>query len=164
VPTILSPVLALQRGTPQLSLPEYTALRRAGVAALRKNQLGFFVQSGVTTSQLSGQKDIRRRRFADYVEDSISLALLPFSKLDLTPQNKDGAVTVCHDFCNQLLSPNQPQNQRISAFSVDDVSGNTPQQLAVGIFVIFVAVQMLPEMDFITLRFAIGPGVQIANQ
>lgn len=163
VPTLLAPILGFQRGMPALGMPEYIALRRQGVAALRKNSLGFFVQSGITTSQVSGQKNVNRRRMADYIEDSVAKAILPFDKLPLSTQVRDGAVGEIVAFLNQLQSPTNPASQRIEAYSVDDKSGNTPELLAAGVFVINISVRMLATADFITLQFNIGPGVTIEN-
>lgn len=162
--TVLSPVLGFQRGAPKLGMNEYIQLRQKGVAALRLDKTaGPIVQSGITTSLVAGQKNIFRRRMADFIQDSIAGRLVQFAKQPLTQQLKDGAVTEVVAFLNELLSPNNPAAQRIDAFQVDDRSGNTPTLTAQGIFVIIVRVRLTPTADFIVLQTEIGEGVTISQ-
>ncbi len=161
VPTVTSPILGFARGTPKLDITSYTALRAAGVAGLRLDRSigAYIIQSGVTTSLNSGEKNINRRRMADYVQDSLARGLAQFSKLPLTKSLKDSAVSECVAFLNGLLSPNNPAAQRIDGYTVDDVSGNTPALAQQNIFVIIVAVAMTPTADDFVLQTNIGNGV-----
>ena len=162
VPTVLAPVIGTQRGVNNLGIAEYTALRRAGVSGLRIDRtVGPIIQSGITTSLTSGQKNVNRRRMADFIEDSLSRRLVQFTKLPLTNQLKDGAVGECDAFLNSLLSPNNAAAQRISDYSLDDKSGNTPQLEAQGIFVIIARVRTLATADFIVIQAEIGEGVTV---
>lgn len=164
VPAILSPVAGFQRGVSGLGITQYTALRRQGVAALRLDRtVGPIVQSGVTTSQVSGQTNINRRRMADFIEDSLAQRLVQFSKLPLTTNLRDGAVGEVDQFLDDLLSPDNPAAQRINAYQVDDKSGNTPSLEAQGIFVIIVRVRLTPTADFIVVQAEIGEGVVITQ-
>ena len=123
--------------------------------------VGPIIQSGITTSLTSGQKNVNRRRMADFIEDSLSRRLVQFTKLPLTNQLKDGAVGECDAFLNSLLSPNNAAAQRISDYSLDDKSGNTPQLEAQGIFVIIARVRTLATADFIVIQAEIGEGVTV---
>ena len=162
VPTVFAPVIGTQRGVNNLGLAEYTALRRVGVSGLRIDRtVGPIIQSGITTSLISGQKNVNRRRMADFIEDSLARRLVQFTKLPLTNQLKDGAVGECDAFLNTLLSPNNPAAQRISAYSLDDKSGNTPELEAKGIFVIIARVRTLATADFIVVQAEIGEGVNV---
>jgi hypothetical protein len=141
---------------------EYIQLRARGVAAPRMDRsVGPIFQSGITTSLIAGQKNINRRRMADFIQDSIARRLVQFSKLPLTNQLKDSAVGEVNAFLTELLSPNNPAAQRITAFEVDAKSGNTPNLEAKGIFVIIARVRTLATADFIVLQTEIGEGVTV---
>jgi hypothetical protein len=163
-PEILSSVLGVQRGVERLDMPNYITLRANGVAALRIDRtVGPIVQSGITSSLIAGEKNIARRRMADFIQDSIARRLVQFCKLPLTDANKDSAVSETHAFLRELLSENNPAAQRIAGFEVDAISGNTPELEAQGIFVIIVKVRTLASMDFIVLQTNIGEGVTFAT-
>jgi hypothetical protein len=162
---VLSTIVGLQSGVSGLTMADYTNFRARGIVALRIDRVvGPIFQSGVTTSLLTGQKSISRRRMADYIEDSIAQALVQFAKLPLTNALKDAAAGECNAFLNTLLSPNNPAAQRIVDFIVDTKSGNTPALLAQNIFVIIIRVQTLPHADFIVTQHEIGEGVSIVRQ
>lgn len=162
VPAIMSTVLGIQRGVTGLAIGEYTSLRAAGVMGLRVDRTnGPTFQSGITTSLISGEKNILRRRMADFIQDSLAERLVKFSKLPLTNQLKDGAVGETVAFCDELLSASNPSAQRIDAYQVDDTSGNTPSLTAKGIHVIIVRVRLTPTSDFLVLQAEIGENVVI---
>lgn len=162
IPTIMASVLAFQRGVSGLGLNEYTALRASGIMALRIDRTsGPIYQSGITTSLTSGEKNINRRRMADFIEDSLAERLVSFAKLPLKQRLKDAAVGEARAFLNELLSPNNSAAQRINDFQVDAVSGNTPALEAKGIFVIIVRVRLTPTADFIVIQAEIGENVVI---
>lgn len=164
ITTLLSTILALQRGLSSLALGDYINMRSRGIAGLRIDDTsGPGFQSGITTSLVSGQKNIARRRMADFIQDSVSRALVPLSKKPLTTGNQDAATGEVDAFLNQLLSPTNPAQQRIVAYSVDDKSGNTDATLAQGIFVIIGRVRTLASMDFIVFQTEIGEGVVITK-
>lgn len=165
VPEVLAPILGFQRGlTGSLNQNHYIQLRSKGVCALRMDRtVGPIFQSGVTSSLIAGQKNINRRRMADFIEDSIAQRLVQFSKLPLTQQLKDGASAEVDNFLNELLSPNNPPAQRINAYEVDTKSGNTPTLEAAGIFVIIIRVRTLATADFIVLQAEIGESVTVTS-
>ena len=150
--------------TTPLTINSYKSLRTSGICGLRFDRTqGAVLQSGVTTSLTAGQKNINRRRMADFLQDSISQRLNAFSKLPLTQQLKDGMVSEVTAFLSGLLSENNPSAQRISAFSVDDKSGNTPDLEAKGIYVLVVKVKTLATADFIVLQTEVGEGVTVTS-
>lgn len=164
VPQVFAPVLGYQRGVDvsQLSMAAYINLRANGVAALRIDRsVGPVIQSGITTSLTAGQKNINRRRMADFIEDSCASRLVQFTKQPISQQLKDSAVGEIDAFLNSLLSPNNPAAQRIADYQIDDRSGNTPELEAQGIFVIIIRVRTLATADFIVLQAQIGEAVQI---
>lgn len=164
VPQVFAPILGIQRGVDvsQLSMGAYINLRANGVAALRiDRRTGPIIQSGITSSLTSGQKNINRRRMADFIEDSCAGRLVQFTKQPQTQQLKDAAVGEIDAFLDSLLSPNNPAAQRIAAYQIDDKSGNTPELEAQGIFVIIIRVRTLATADFIVLQAEVGENVQI---
>ena len=162
VPEIFAPILGLQRGAPDMGMPEYTFLRTKGIAALRIDRTtGAIIQSGITTSLVSGQKNINRRRFSYFIEDSIAQRLVQYSKLPMGSKLRDGASGECVAFCEELLSPDNPDAQRCAEYQVDDKSGNTQNLAAKGIHVIIVRVRMTPTADFIVLQAEVGDNVVI---
>ncbi len=164
VTTVMATVLGLQRGVTDLQMEDYIALKAAGVCALRIDRsAGPIFQSGVTTSLTSGQKNINRRRMADYIEDSLAERLVQFSKLPMGNQLKDGTVGETIAFLDELLSPNNPAAQRIAQYQVDDKSGNTQAAEAKGIFVIITRVRTTPTADVIVVQAEIGEGVVITS-
>lgn len=164
VPEILSPILGLQRGVSGLMMSDYINFRAKGIAALRIDRtVGPIFQSGITSSLISGEKNINRRRMADFIEDSLAQRLVQFAKLPLTNQLKDGAAAEVNAFLNELLSPNNPAAQRIAAFEVDTKSGNSRELAARNIFVIIARAQMVPTGDFIVIQAEVSESVQITT-
>lgn len=162
IPLILSAVLGYQRGVANLGMSEYTAMRSRGIAGLRLDRnVGPVIQSGITTSLISGQTTINRRRMSDFIEDSLANRLVAFVKLPITDQFKDAVVGEAVAFLDELLSPGNPAAQRIKDYQVDDKSGNTPELEAKGIFVLIVRVRLLATGDFIVLQAEIGQSVEI---
>lgn len=163
--TVLAPVLGYATNVPNLGINEFKLMRLRGIAGIRMDKtVGPIFQSGITTSLVSGQKNINRRKMADFIEDSIAQAVKPFSKLPLSNQLKDSVLGQVDDFLSELLSPDNPTRQRINGYIVDEKSGNTPQSEAKGIFVLIVKVRTLSTADFIVLQFEIGEGVVVASQ
>lgn len=162
VRTIMATVLGIQRGVTGLTIDNYKAFRRLGIAAPRIDRSsGPIFQSGITSSLVSGEKNINRRRMADEIEDSLALALTDFSKLPLTDALKDSMLAEVRAFMVGLESPNNPPAQRISGFTTDDASGNTPELEAAGVHVIIVRARTLATADFIVLQVEAGEGVNV---
>ncbi len=162
VDTVLAPITALQRGLSNLQMGDYTALRAAGVAGLRIDRVvGPVFQSGVTSSLVSGKKNINRRRMADFIQDSVAARLVQFAKQPLTQSLKDDITGEIDTFLNLLLSPANLPAQRIAGYVIDDVSGNTPALEAAGVYVVIGKVRTLATADFIVFQTEVGEGVTI---
>lgn len=165
VPGVMASILAMQRGAPAMNQGVYINLRAKGIAGLRFDKTaGYIFQSGVTTSLTSGQKNISRRRMADFCEDSIAERFNQFAKQPLTNALKDSILGEAVAFCEDLLSPNNPAAQRIDGYLVDDKSGNTPEMTARGIHVVIVKIRMTPTADFIVLQAEVGESVNVTAQ
>ena len=143
----------------------YTAFRAAGICAPRTDSFatGMFFQSGVTSSLESGRTEIQRRDMADFVQDSLAILALPYSKKNPTLQNKSAFIGDIDSFLDGLLSRDKPDQQRIVAYSVDAVSGNSPELEARGVFVVIAKVRTLSSMKFIEIPVEIGPSVVITD-
>jgi hypothetical protein len=164
VDRVLSPILGIQRGVSTLSMGDYINMKAGGIAGLRiDRKVGPIFQSGITSSLTSGQKNIARRRMADFIEDSVAQALLPFTKQPLTEQLKDDEVMEIDTFLDTLLSPSNPPAQRIAGYVIDDKSGNTKATEALGIFVIIAKVRTLASQDEIVFQASIGEAVDVSS-
>jgi hypothetical protein len=143
-------------------MPDYISFKANGIASLRFDRsVGPIFQSGITTSLTSGEKNINRRRMADFLEDSMAEQFVGFAKLPLTPSLKDTIVGEADAFLAGLLSTNNPPAQRISGYLLDDKSGNTPDLEAKGIFVLIAKVRTLATADEILLQVSAGEGVVV---
>jgi len=162
IATVMSPIQGFQRGVGPFALADYILFKQRGIAALRLDQdAGPIFQSGITSSLTSGQKNISRRRMADFIQDSLARGMNKFAKKLMTPALKDDVVVEVQSFLEGLLSPNNPPAQRIGAFSLDSKSGNTPDLEARGIFVVISRVRTLASADDIVAQTEIGENVNV---
>jgi hypothetical protein len=162
VPTIMAPITAFARGTPDLTIAEYTTFRSYGIVGVRFDRIaGPIFQSGITSSLTSGEKNISRRRMADYTQDSIAARLNLLSKNVARQALKDTASSEVVAFLEGLLSKNNPVAQRIDGYLVDDSSGNTADDSADGIHTIIVKVRLLGSIDSFVLQTEIGESVNV---
>ncbi len=162
---VLSVIRGFQRNAPSLDITAYEWLRSQGVEAPHLDStLGWEIMSGVTSSLENGQTTVFRRRMADFIEDSLSAGLMPFSKLPATQGLIDAAEAQCDAFLLTLLSPNDPSAQRIAGYSVNANQSqvNTPAAFAAGVFVVQVNVKLIPTADFVVLNANIGTNVVIS--
>lgn len=113
----------------------------------------------MTSDLTAGLTTQARRKMADFVQDSLARALLPFSKKLATPGRRDGIRAIIDSFLSELLSTDNPENARIAGYLVDERSGQTPELTARGIFVFIVKVRTLSSLDAIVLQTEIGEGV-----
>lgn len=164
ISTVLSPLLGLQRGLATMTMQDYIAMRQYGICGLRIDRTsGPIFQSGITTSLVSGQKNIARRRFADFIQDSVAAVLVNYAKKPLTQGLKDATVGQVDSFLDGLLSPLNPSAQRCKGYVVDDKSGNTLALEAAGIFVIIGKVRMIASADEIVFQTEVGENVVVSD-
>ncbi len=158
-------VIGIASNVPTLNINDYIRMRGKGVAGLIiDSTAGAIIQSGITTSLVSGQKNINRRRMADFIQDSLAARFVQLAKLPLTTELKSIILSETTEFLEGLLSVDNPAAQRIAGFNeVDIVSGNTPALEAKGIFVVIVSVRTLATADFITIQAEIGEGVVLTS-
>lgn len=162
VPTIFSPVIGYQRGTPSLDMNDYILFKQYGVAAFRMDRtMGPLIQSGVTTSLTTGETNLNRRRMADYIQDSLAARYNQLAKMVARQSIKDTMLSETDAFLSDLLAEGNPDGQRIAGYSIDDKSLNTQSLSAQGIHVIRVVVQMLQTLDTIVLASEVGPNADI---
>lgn len=160
--TANAPIVGYQRAVDrrQLEINFYTLAKSRGLCALRMDRAaGAIFQSDVTTSQTPGQTLIRRRRMSFFIQDSIATALLPFSKQVLTERLQTEILGAHVQFFEGLLQRNNPQAAAIRGYTLDDKSGNTPEGLEAGIYVVIHRVEMLPTADVIVIQSDVGYGV-----
>lgn len=150
-------------------LSDYVAFKASGIAALRRSPeiSEWVVQSGVTSvspTLFPTQAPIKRRRMADFIQDSLATISLKFNKLPGTTDRFDSLLGELTDFLEILLSSTNPAQQRIAEYSIDGESGNTEDLQALGIRVIIINVRLLDTLDFIVLQTTIGETVTIEAQ
>lgn len=148
-----------------LSKTDYVNLLAAGVSPLQKDRtLGWWFVDGVTAAPRATfptRYTIKRRRMADEIQDSIAQIAAPFVKEPATTERVDAFVAEVIMYLTGLKSPTNPSAQRIVDFAVDEVSGNTLDLLALGIYTLIVKVRILSTMDEIVLQTSIGETVKI---
>lgn len=163
-PTVLANVAGLQRGLPVLDINTYIQMKASGICGMLIDRTtGPQFQDGVTTSLVTGEKYIFRRRMADFIEDSLSDALKPFANLPQNQTFRDVVYSQADSFLNGLLSPDNPAAQRIQAYSIDPKSGNTPEMSALGIYVLVIQVRLLSIAQVIVLNCSISQNVVITQ-
>lgn len=148
-----------------LQMADYIALKAAGICAPRVDRVsGPIYQSGVTSVDPDNDPGLvtqARRKMADFIQDTLAERMIPLSKKLNTAARRDAVRAIIDQFLSELKSENAPDLARIDDYSVDEVSGNTPDTLARGIFVVIIRVRTLSSLDAIVLQTEIGEGVTI---
>ena len=148
-----------------LQMADYIALKAAGICAPRVDRVsGPIYQSGVTSVDPDNDPGLvtqARRKMADFIQDTLAQRMVPLSKKLNTAARRDAIRAIIDQFLSELQSSNAPDLQRIESYSVDEVSGNTPEMSARGIFVVIIQVRTLSSLDAIVLQTEIGEGVTI---
>ncbi len=143
-----------------LTKAAYTALKAAGICAPRIVQNGALCyQSEVTSDLTPGRTTQKRRKMADMIQDTFGVFGLDYAKMLATDARRAGMLAALEGFLKGLLSPQDPNNQRIKAYSVLDVTDADPDRAALGIVQFQVKVQLLSSMDVIVFDTEIGEGV-----
>ncbi len=145
------------------TIDTYKSFKASGICAPRiENGLVFF-QSGVTSvdpASFPQLSPISRRRMADFIQDSLSIALKPNLKKLLTTARQTAIKTAVRDFLTGLQSPTNANLQRIVTFSISDKQ-NTKVALAAGVYRLTILVQLVPSLKALVLDTTIGETVQI---
>ncbi len=152
-----------ERGGTGLVLGNYINLKASGITAPIIDQIdGPQFQSDVTSvdpTTSPNLADASRRVMADFVIKTLAGISKPYVKKLNTPKRRQALTTQFNVFFNGLLSVDNPDNQRIAAYSVRDDSSD--DQRAVGIQAFNVLVQTLPAMLTVLLRVEVGTTVQV---
>lgn len=144
---------------------DYANLQAAGICALyRDKKVGWQFMQGVTAANsisFPTRTPIKRRRMADLIQDELNDIAAPYLKEPATTDRVIAYNAEINAFLDGLLSPDLPPAQRIKAYLVDPISGNTAVLNALGIFVTNIYVTLLPSMDQLVFYTQIGETVTI---
>ncbi len=123
---------------------------------------GAMIRKAVTTSLVPGEAKIRRRRTADYLQNTIA-GVLEFyveKPLDLDlPTQTLGTITQAEISVIEAFLEGEVNLGHISSYSVDPFAGNTQAQIDAGRWVIQILVDLFSDQDEIVLVFNVGDGV-----
>lgn len=169
---LLSFITDLERDLTGVDLPtkftlqNYILFKAAGIAALRRDgRISEWVfQSGVTSvdpTAFPTLAPIKRRRMADFIQDSLAAIALFYDKKPNTVVRFNSLVGELTDFLDTLLSEQNPEQQRIADFQMDTRSGNSQALQGTGIRVLIIDVTLLDTMDHIVLQTQIGETITI---
>lgn len=152
--------------TPQganFTISDYKDFKAVGIAApIFDSDIQKWVIQSDTTTDLA-KLSLKRRRMADFIQDSRRKQVAFFSKKLATPDRLRQIRMGAEQFYDSLLSDTNPALQRIEAYLVDDKSGNTPTLNSKGIYVFIEKVRMLASLDDIVLQTEIGESVEITE-
>jgi len=161
---LIEQFFAVEATSSPLDIGAYTRLKAAGISAPRRDPIsGSIYQSGITSNVTPGLTTQARRKMADFIQDTLAQRLVPYSKKLSTQSRREGVRADIDQFLNDLLSPNNPETQRINDYAVDPISGNTPSMEARGIVVFITRVRTLSSLDAIVVQTEIGEGVVIVT-
>lgn len=159
----------LEVGNPDvqnMTVDDYEAFKRSGIAALYMDGGVASIQSGVTSVDPqvnSALVAINRRRMADFIQDSIAIAIKPYVKKKATRVRRGEVYGIINAFLNTLTGNQNTGNQRIDGFRLDAKSGNTPDSLAAGIYRLIIRVRLTPDLLDIVLQTTIGENVDLSD-
>jgi hypothetical protein len=157
-----SAFFALDSLAPTLDITNYKALRAAGVCApFLDTETGMEFQSGVTTSQAPGRKEIARRNMADFIQDSSAQLARKYSKKMNKTSNRDAFQGEIDAFLGNLQQVDRPEASRIAAWSTKYVE--TAAQRAQGIAILRMQVQLYSSLLAIVIDTEIGENVQVSE-
>jgi len=144
-------------------MSDYTAFKKAGIAALRMDGGKAVFQSGVTSVDpaVNGNlKNISRRRMADYVQDTLAKIAKPYGKKLMTLARRKALLGDIKVFLDSLLSTKAPAQQRIAGYTLSDKE-NTAAGLAKGLYRIVVKVKLLASFESIVIATTVGETVDV---
>ncbi len=143
----------------------YVTFKASGVSALRKDRSqGWQFQSAVLATNATSYSTRvfdNRRRFADFVQETLADISGKYNKLPATTERVDALVGEMEVFLSGLKAEDNPAFQRIEDYSIDPTSQNTPTLTALGIRTIEVCVRMLGDLNYIVLLTQVGPTVEV---
>lgn len=158
----LDPAFDAEYGGVTLERATYINFKASGIIALRRDpRLGrFHFQSDVTSVNPSVNLALapaRMRFFRNFLQDTIAEIALPYTGQMATGARVSALRTGLERFLDLLLSPNQPELQRIIRYSVEQVV--EPRLARLNIVYHRVSVELPPTMDNPTFAVALDVGV-----
>lgn len=159
VQELLATWQSLQLGVSGLDVSWYKRAKAKGIAAPRISRGANSArvcefQSGVTTSLTNGEREINVRRFSFYVQDTARKIADPYCKQLLTPKLRTDFLATLTEWLDSLY----PDRIALPA-EIDAIRGNTRAQLARGIYVVKVQIEMIPDARSIVLDTRVGYNV-----
>lgn len=147
-------------------MTDYVHFKSKGIAAARFDaDAGEMIfQSGITSVDpvtAPALTTIARRRMDDFIGDSIAAFATRFGKKLMTRSRRIAFRKGISAFLNGLLSPTNPDAQRIGGYTVTDKGLNTQDSLSRGLYKIRVDVQTLPSFDSTAVFLTAGPDVSV---
>lgn len=161
--SFMDSILSIERGNADvqdLTMEDYISFKASGIAAPRIDDGDVCIQSGCTSVDplaAPNQKNINRRRMADFIQDSLTVVVKPFVKKLATAQARGEMLGSIGGFMAGL------RPARIFDFSLDGKEGNTDATLALGIFRVKVKAKTIASMDDIVLDTEVGETVVITE-
>ena len=162
-------VLSVEVNNPDvqsMTLDDYVSFKANGIMALRVDSGTAIVQSGVTSVDPAQQPSLApasRGRFSDFLTGSLATSANVDSKKPMTRSRRTAIFANVFNFLNELKSPGDEDNSRISDFSIDTKTGNPTTSIEAGAYRLIIAAQMNPDMLAIILDCTVGTTVQITQ-
>lgn len=151
-------------GTP-LRTEDYKAFKAVGIIAPKINLgQGAQFQSDVTSVDPVleiGKVSAARIFFFDFLANSFRDILRPYSKAQLTPELRRGAIAALNSFLSGLKGTDSPALRRILDGKAFDETNDASE--AAGQFNIKVKVRMIPAALNINVRAAVGTSVTVTE-
>jgi hypothetical protein len=143
-------------------MQDYIAFKAAGICALRVDDGLAFFQSGCTSVDplvYPNLVNIARRRMADYLQDSIAIAMVSFGKKLSTFMRRNAMESEIRVFMTGMLgNAITGAGQRIDSFSLA-VKNNTTSTLGQGRFRLTLKARTLNSLKSIEIETFIGEQV-----
>lgn len=144
---------------------DFINFKAKGVAMLRNDRsVGWQFQSGVTSVDpviYQNLAPIKRRRMADFLQDTMAMIAAKFEKEPATQDRIDQFVGEIRGFLDLQAFPPNDADKSIEDYLVDEKSGNTPQLVALGLFTLIVKCRLLASLDTIIFQTQIGETVEV---
>lgn len=142
----------------------YKALKTAGICAGRIDNEGkLLYQSEVTTSDIAGRKTQKRRKMADFIQDSAANLLKKYKGKLATDDRIAGVMSELDGFFSRLRAVNDPRSQRIADYVVTYKTGEVEGASASGVEFFACQVQLLNSIDSVVFDTEIGEGVLVIH-
>ena len=147
----------------------HISLDEGGVMAFERDpDVGFLIKNAVTTQRSNtARRDILSRRMADFLQDSIALALKNWQNDVNSAGKADEIKAAITDFDTRLVRdgilPSEQDVKSGSPVLIDTKSLNTDSSIALGLFKILYKRRIYSSMRYIVLQAEIGTNVVVTE-